>query len=774
MLSLANHKTSSTVLAPAVMNAFSDSKPAAQTSLLGEMLIRKGLLNRTQLQAALFQQQGSSQKLGEVLISMGLLSEKQLKRTLARQSSYRYAIALATAVSLPFAPAITLAGTSTTTLTMQTTSSTTTNLPPVISGVPAKSVTVGSAYYFKPTASDPEGKSLYFKIKNKPAWASFNSTTGELKGTPAQANIGLYSSIKIAASDGKILTYLHGFNVEVAAAAAVSVNHAPTASTDSYATNSNTAISNILHAADVDGDALTYSVTSAATQGTVVITNASTGAFTYTPAIGFVGSDSFSFSVTDIHGATATAQISLTMNSTNVAPIASDGSLSLNEDSSATGTLVAIDSNGDALTFSLSGQPTHGAVSLTNPGTGAFSYTPTPNYNGTDSFSFQVADGQGGVGTATVQLNIQAQNDTPTTSGANVSLNEDGTVSNTLTASDIDGDALTFSMAGNVAHGTLTLNATTGVYSYAPVANYNGTDSFQFRVQDTSGAFATAQVNFTVNAVNDAPVANNGSFSLNEDSQFNGQVSASDVDGGALTFSLIGNTTHGTLSLNATTGSFTYVPTANFFGSDGFSVQVRDTSGATATAQMTLSIASVDDLPIAVSDLRSTTSNTAITVAVLTNDTNLGDGGIVVSVATAPTHGSASVSGNQVIYTPANNYSGSDTISYRITDVDGDTSVSTIPLNVTCTQNCTSDVKLSWSAPTTKADGTALTNLSGFMVYYGTSSKNYSNAIDVAGATSLTRTIAGLTAGTYYFAVTAYDANGTESGFSTEISKTTY
>jgi hypothetical protein len=91
----------------------------------------------------------------------------------------------------------------------------TTNKPPVISGTPPSSVQAGSAYAFTPSASDPEGKTLTFSITNKPAWATFSTTTGKLSGTPSSAQTGTYSSIAIKVSDGSLTAALPTFAIVV-------------------------------------------------------------------------------------------------------------------------------------------------------------------------------------------------------------------------------------------------------------------------------------------------------------------------------------------------------------------------------------------------------------------------------------------------------------------------------------------------------------------------------------------------------------------------------
>jgi hypothetical protein len=89
------------------------------------------------------------------------------------------------------------------------------NTAPVISGTPLKSVNSGTAYTFKPSASDANGDTLTFSIANRPAWATFSTTTGQLSGTPSSSQAGTYSNIVISVSDGKATTALSAFAIEV-------------------------------------------------------------------------------------------------------------------------------------------------------------------------------------------------------------------------------------------------------------------------------------------------------------------------------------------------------------------------------------------------------------------------------------------------------------------------------------------------------------------------------------------------------------------------------
>lgn len=89
------------------------------------------------------------------------------------------------------------------------------NSVPRISGAPSSVATAGSAYAFQPSASDPDGDAIEFQVSNKPAWASFDARTGQLTGTPSEADVGTYSGIVITASDGRATAALAPFSISV-------------------------------------------------------------------------------------------------------------------------------------------------------------------------------------------------------------------------------------------------------------------------------------------------------------------------------------------------------------------------------------------------------------------------------------------------------------------------------------------------------------------------------------------------------------------------------
>jgi serine protease len=184
-----------------------------------------------------------------------------------------------------------------------------------------------------------------------------------------------------------------------------------TASNGSVSTAQNTPVNGTLSASDSAGNAISFAIVANPAHGSVTINNLSTGAFTYTPASGYAGSDSFTFKATDSVTGTVsnTATESETVTSTvNHAPVASNGSVTTTTGTAVNGTLSASDQDGNALTFSVVTAPAHGTVTITNASTGAFTYTPASGYSGSDSFTFKANDGQVDSNTATESVTVNA------------------------------------------------------------------------------------------------------------------------------------------------------------------------------------------------------------------------------------------------------------------------------------------------------------------------------------------------------------------------------
>ncbi|MDQ3704117.1 MAG: cadherin-like domain-containing protein, partial [Chloroflexota bacterium] len=285
-------------------------------------------------------------------------------------------------------------------------------------------------------------------------------------------------------------------------------------------------------------------------------------------------------------------------------------------------------------------------------------------------------------------------NHAPVANNDSLTTNEDtaGTVNVLTNDTDANNDTLTVTNNTSPLHGSVT--RTGGSFTYTPDANYNGSDSFDYTVSDGKGGTDTGTVNVTVTAVNDAPVAVNDSYSVNEDGTLTKDAAAgalsndTDVDGDTLTAAKVTGSgpAHGTLTLNAN-GSFTYTPNANYNGSDSFDYTVSDGKGGTDTGTVNLTVTAVNDAPVAQGDTYNTNEDTTLNVTapgVLSNDNDVEGSTLTAVLVSGPAHGSVTLNANgSFSYNPANNYNGPDSFTYKANDGNLDSNTVTVSITVT-------------------------------------------------------------------------------------------
>jgi len=358
--------------------------------------------------------------------------------------------------------------------------------------------------------------------------------------------------------------------------------------------------------------------------GTLPNLNAALTGLTYTPALHFHSGDTLGITTND-QGNTGTGgnltdikAVAITVVHVNHAPVAVNDVFTTAEDTPLTVSAVTgllnndTDIDGDTLTVgAVVNNPTHGTLTV-NPD-GSFTYTPDANYNGTDSFTYRAYDGTAlSNNLATVTLNITAVNDAPVAKNDTYTATEDAPLTinaaNGVLANDTDVDSNTLTVGtprpvSGPSHGTLALNAD-GSFTYTPGLHYNGPDSFTYKANDGALDSNVATVNLTVTAINYPPVANNDGFTTAEDTPLS--ISApgvlandTDVENSPLTVgSLVTSPSHGTVGLNAD-GSLSYVPNANFNGTDTFTYRAYDgTALSNNLATVTITVTAVNDAPV--------------------------------------------------------------------------------------------------------------------------------------------------------------------------------
>ena len=452
------------------------------------------------------------------------------------------------------------------------------------------------------------------------------------------------------------------------------VNDAPVAGNQQVATSEDTPVAGQISASDTDGDALSYSIATGPANGTVSIDNG--GRYLYSPAMNFNGTDRFTVLVSDGHGGTTSAVVTISVAPVNDAPVGSDTSATATEDTPLNGRLpVATDPEGSPLTYGLGSQAANGTV-IVNPD-GTYRYVPNTNFNGTDSFTYTVSDGTA-TSTYTVTIAVAAVNDAPVSSNTAISVTEDTPFSGRLpAASDAEGQPVSYALGAQATNGTVTINPD-GSYTYIPAADFNGTDSFTFTVSDGRDS-NTYRVSVTVGAANDAPIGSDTSIRLDEDGTFNGRLPvATDPEGSLVSYGLGAQAANGTAVIRAD-GTFSYSPNPNFNGTDRFTYTVSDGT-ATSTYTVTVTVNAVNDAPVG--------SNTSIAV---TEDTRF-DGqlptaidpegqAVVYGLGTQATKGTVTVNPNgSFSYVPGADADGSDSFTYTVSD---GTATSTYTVTVT-------------------------------------------------------------------------------------------
>ncbi len=245
------------------------------------------------------------------------------------------------------------------------------------------------------------------------------------------------------------------------------------------------------------------------------------------------------------------------------------------EDNALSGTVTMVDLDGDPLTASVVTGPAHGSL-VFNSTNGSFTYTPNADYNGSDSFTYKVNDGTADSPVYTINISVTPVNDAPVGADSTVTTLEDTSVNGSVVMTDVDGNPLTASVVTGPAHGSLVFDSNNGSFTYTPSADYNGADSFTYKVNDGTADSPVYTINISVTPVNDAPVGADSTVTTLEDTSVNGSVVMTDVDGNPLTASVVTGPAHGSLVFDSNNGSFTYTPSADYNGADSFTYKVND------------------------------------------------------------------------------------------------------------------------------------------------------------------------------------------------------
>ncbi|NNF88739.1 MAG: tandem-95 repeat protein [Acidimicrobiia bacterium] len=428
-------------------------------------------------------------------------------------------------------------------------------------------------------------------------------------------------------------------------------------------------------ASDPEGGALALGSfdTVSANGGTIAL-----GSLEYTPALDFVGVDTFSYSVADPDGGTASVTVTITVTGVNDDPTAVADGYTGAEDTPlvvAAPGLLSNDSDvdGDALTAMLGTSPPVGSVSVA--GDGSFTYTPAPDFFGTDSFTYLADDGAGGSAAGTVTIEVSPVNDAPVAFDDIASTSGPGAVVVSVLANDVDVegnlDPASVSVVVPPGKGLAVANPD-GTIAYTPDSGETGSDSFAYEVCDLSALCDVATVTMGImgpDAVDDtAGVVEDGSVIIpatDNDTDPDGDL---DPSSAVVHISPVS----GTATANGD-GSFDYTPDPDFFGVDSFEYKVCDLAAACDAATVTITVTAVNDAPVANDDSVGVTEDFApgVTFDVLANDTDVDLDTLSLDSFDGSTIANGSLvdnGGGSFTYVPDPEFFGVESFAYDITD----------------------------------------------------------------------------------------------------------
>jgi hypothetical protein len=587
--------------------------------------------------------------------------------------------------------------------------------PPTISGTPSTQAVVGLAYTFQPSASDAKASKLTFAITGKPSWASFDTHTGGLSGTPAAADVGTSSPIVISVSDGAQTASLPAFTITVTPAAP------PPPPTISGTPGTHAMVDKAYmfrpSASDASGAKLTFSI---AARPSWANFDRRTGQLSGTPTAANVGTDpGIVISASDGSSSSSLPAFAITV--ANVPPppppvISGTPDAAVEVGQTYSFQPSASDAAGGTLTFSIVGTPSWATF---NPATGQLSGTPTAANVGTyTGIVISVADGASSASLPAFSITVTSA---PTISGTPGSGTEVGTAySFTPTAAASSGRTLTFTIVGKP--GWANLNPSTGQLSGTPAAADVG--SYSGIVISVSDGIASASLPaFTIMVVAGPQISGTPGTSATVGAGYSFTPTASDPAGNGLTFSITNRPSWA--NLNIATGQLSGTPAATDVGTYvGIVISVTDGVASASLPAFAITVNAAGVNP---------------TVSLSASPTTVSTGGSSTlswsSTSASSCTASGGWSGSEPTGGSASSGALSATTTYTLTcSGPGGSASQSVTVNVSAPVNPT--VSLSATPTTVSSGGSAMLSWSSTNASSCTASGGWSGSEPTSGSTS--------------------------------------
>ncbi|MEV6344439.1 Ig-like domain-containing protein [Actinoplanes sp. NPDC051851] len=453
----------------------------------------------------------------------------------------------------------------------------------------------------------------------------------------------------------------------------VTIDGVPVTTADTASTAAATAVDIDVLANDTDPEGETLTLVSVTTpqHGSAVVVN---GKVRYTPAKGFSGTDTFTYTVRDSSGNTAIETVSVRVD--NALPVAVTDHAAVLAGGQVDVDVLAndTDANGDELTIAAVGTPAHGTATLID---GKIRYVPADGFTGTDTFTYEISDGESGTATGTVSVVVSGGDPVAVPDSRTTAYQKAVTVA--VLDNDLDPDGtLTLTSVTTPDHGTAVISGDTVVYT--PPSGFSGVAVFEYTATDAAGHTTTATVTVTVHP---APVVPDKKATVKPGKAVTIALPTVDENGIAITVTKIGKPQHGKAVLNED-GTVTYTAAAGFSGTDSFTYTAVDADGNVTSGTITITVAGATKPPVAVSDRYTVVSGGTISVTPTSNDTDPYDDTLTIVKIGSPQHGTATLNADgTVTYVPADGFTGTDTFAYTIKDAHGGRARATVVMRVT-------------------------------------------------------------------------------------------
>ncbi len=499
----------------------------------------------------------------------------------------------------------------------------------------------------------------------------FLKISGTGKGNVATTGFSNYGSLGHYRISGTVQAY-------------VPPNTPPVAVADTATTivGTQVAVSVLANDTDANGDTLSIASISNVQNGIAAISGTTV---LFTPTAGFTGAGSFTYSISDGRGGTASATATVTVNPPpNSPPVAVADVAATFAGSPVVVGVLANDSdpNGDPLSITGVTSAQNGIASIA--GTNVV-FTPSAGFTGSGTFTYSITDGRGGVASAIATITVNPPPNAPP-----IALNDFmTTAANTPIAvpvlvndNDPNGDPLTITGVSNVQNGGTAIVGATVVFT--PAAGFSGTGSFTYAISDGRGGVASAVATITVDPPPNAPpvaVADVAATVAGTPVVVAVLANDTDANGDTLTITGVSNMQNGVAAISG--GTVTFTPATGFSGIGSFTYAISDGHGGVASATATVTVnPPPNSPPVAVADVAATVTNMPVVVAILANDSDANGDPLTIASVSGAQNGVAAIVGAAVVFTPTTGFAGTGSFTYSIADGRGGTASATATITV--------------------------------------------------------------------------------------------